>query len=95
MNQVRKRNSFHISKTFSQRSLKQNIALIINLIVKILAKNNTRIEPVLFGVHGDAVKPGKNIEPILKDGIVRSKRESILGSGDDWYYITFRSNQNS
>ena len=53
-----------------------------NLIAKILAKNTTRIEPVLFGAHGDTVKPGKNIEPILKGGIIRSKGESILGSGD-------------
>jgi len=53
-----------------------------NLIVKIPAKNTITTEPVFFGVHADTVKPGKNIEPILKDGIIRSKGETILG-GDD------------
>ncbi|MEA1964674.1 MAG: M20/M25/M40 family metallo-hydrolase, partial [Candidatus Aerophobetes bacterium] len=53
-----------------------------NLIVKIPAKNTTRREPVLFGVHADTVKPGKNIEPVLKDGIIRSKGETILGADD-------------
>ena len=53
-----------------------------NLIAKIRAKNTTRTEPVLFGVHADTVKPGKNIEPILKDGIIRSKGETILGADD-------------
>jgi len=53
-----------------------------NLIAKIPAKNTTRTEPVLFGVHADTVKPGKNIEPVLKDGIIRSKGETILGADD-------------
>ena len=53
-----------------------------NLIVKIPAKNTTRTEPVLFGVHADTVKPGKNIEPVLKDGIIRSKGETVLGADD-------------
>jgi len=53
-----------------------------NLIVKIPAKNTTCTEPILFGVHADTVKPGKNIEPILKDGIIRSKGETILGADD-------------
>lgn len=53
-----------------------------NLIIKIAAKNSTRREPVLFGVHADTVKPGKNIEPILRDGIIRSKGETILGADD-------------
>jgi len=53
-----------------------------NLIAKIPAKNTTCTEPVLFGIHADTVKPGKNIEPILKDGIIRSKGETILGADD-------------
>jgi tripeptide aminopeptidase len=51
-----------------------------NLIAKIPAKNTIFREPVLFGVHGDTVKPGKNIEPILGDGVIRSKGETILGA---------------
>jgi len=53
-----------------------------NLIAKIRAKNTTRTEPGLFGVHADTVKPGKNIEPVLKDGIISSKGETILGADD-------------
>lgn len=53
-----------------------------NLIAKIPAKNTIAKEFVLFGVHADTVKPGKNIEPILKNGIIRSKGETILGADD-------------
>lgn len=53
-----------------------------NLIAKIPTKNTASTGPVLFGVHADTVKPGKNIEPILKDGIIRSKGETILGADD-------------
>ena len=53
-----------------------------NLIIKILAKNTITTEPVFFGVHADTVKTGKNITPILKDGIIRSKGETILGADD-------------
>jgi len=53
-----------------------------NLITKISGKNSLRTRPVLFACHGDTVSPGKNIEPILKDGIIRSKGETILGADD-------------
>jgi len=53
-----------------------------NLIVNIPAKNSARNEPVFFGVHADTVKPGKNIEPILENGIIRSKGDTILGADD-------------
>jgi tripeptide aminopeptidase len=51
-----------------------------NLIAKIPGKNSTIKDPVLFGVHADTVKPGKNVKPILKDGIIRSTGETILGA---------------
>jgi len=53
-----------------------------NLIAIIPAKNTFITESILFGVHADTVKPGKNIEPILKDGIIRPKGETILGADD-------------
>jgi len=53
-----------------------------NLIAKISAKNTNCTEPVMFAAHADTVKPGKNIEPILKNGIIRSKGETILGADD-------------
>lgn len=39
-------------------------------------------ESVLLSCHMDTVKPGKNIEPWIDDGVIRSKGETILG-GDD------------
>jgi len=53
-----------------------------NLIIKIPSKNTINKEPILFGVHADTVKIGKNIEPILKNGIIHSKGNTILGADD-------------
>lgn len=53
-----------------------------NLIIKIKSKNSVKTEPILFSVHADTVKPGKNIKPILKDGIIRSDGRTILGADD-------------
>jgi tripeptide aminopeptidase len=40
-------------------------------------------EPILLACHGDTVKPGVGIEPVLgKDGVIRSKGETILGADD-------------
>jgi len=53
-----------------------------NLVAKIPAKGSTVKEPVLFGVHADTVKPGQDIEPVIENGIIRSKGETILGADD-------------
>jgi tripeptide aminopeptidase len=53
-----------------------------NLIAKIPAKNTTRTEPVFFSCHADTVKPGKGIEPVLENGVIRSKGDTILGADD-------------
>jgi tripeptide aminopeptidase len=53
-----------------------------NLIAAISPKNTSRTEPVLFGMHADTVKPGKGIEPVLDNGIIRSKGQTILGADD-------------
>lgn len=53
-----------------------------NLIIKIPAKNSQCEEPILFGVHADTVKPGRDIIPILENGIIRSKGNTILGADD-------------
>lgn len=51
-----------------------------NLIIKIKAKNTEKQTPVLFCCHADTVKPGKGIEPVLKDGVIYSKGDTILGA---------------
>lgn len=53
-----------------------------NLIAKLPAKGCEGKEPVLLSCHADTVKPGKGIEPVLKDGVIRSKGETILAADD-------------
>ena len=53
-----------------------------NLIAKLPRKNTASREPVLFGVHSDTVRPGQGIEPVVEDGVIRSKGETILGADD-------------
>jgi tripeptide aminopeptidase len=53
-----------------------------NLIIKIDAKNSNKKKPVLFCCHGDTVNPGQGIVPVLKDGIITSQSDTILGADD-------------
>jgi tripeptide aminopeptidase len=53
-----------------------------NLIARLPAKGCAGKPPVLFGCHGDTVKPGQGIEPVVIDGVVRSQGETILGADD-------------
>ncbi len=51
-----------------------------NLIAKL--PGTIKGKPLLFSGHMDTVSPGKNIKPIIKDGIIYSDGTTILG-GDD------------
>lgn len=53
-----------------------------NLIAKLPAKGCEGKDPVLLSCHADTVKPGVGIEPILEDGVIRSKGNTILGADD-------------
>lgn len=53
-----------------------------NLIAHIFGKNSQGQSPILFCCHGDTVRPGKVIQPILLNGIIRSKGNTILGADD-------------
>lgn len=53
-----------------------------NLIAKLSAKDSSRADPVLFGVHADTVSPGTNIRPQLEDGVIRSGGDTVLGADD-------------
>lgn len=53
-----------------------------NLIAHVFGKNSQRQSPILLCCHGDTVKPGKVIQPILSNGIIRSKGNTILGADD-------------
>lgn len=51
-----------------------------NIIARL--KGNTEGDAILFSCHMDTVAPGKNIKPIIKDGVIYSDGTTILG-GDD------------
>lgn len=53
-----------------------------NLIATLGPKNSTAQEPILLSCHADTVQPGVGIEPVLEDGVIRSKGETILGADD-------------
>lgn len=53
-----------------------------NLIAAFDAVGCEGVEPILLSCHGDTVKPGVGIEPVLEEGIVSSKGETILGADD-------------
>jgi len=73
----------HLRKLFENRFLaKCMIDNYGNLIVYMPAKKASAIEPILLGTHADTVKPGKGIEPVLANGVIRSKGETILGADD-------------
>lgn len=53
-----------------------------NLIAKLPAKGCEGKDPILLSCHADTVKPGIGIQPVLADGIIRSKGDTILGADD-------------
>ena len=53
-----------------------------NLIARFDAVGCEGVEPILLSCHGDTVKPGVGIEPMLEDGVIRSKGDTILGADD-------------
>ena len=53
-----------------------------NLVARVAGKGSDRESPVLFSCHGDTVKPGKAIEPLVEGDVIRSRGETILGADD-------------
>ena len=53
-----------------------------NLVAKFPARNSNATEPILLSCHADTVKPGIGIEPVLADGVIRSKGNTILAADD-------------
>jgi tripeptide aminopeptidase len=52
-----------------------------NLIASLPGKGSAA-ETILLSCHGDTVKPGKGIRPVLAGGVVRSSGDTILGADD-------------
>jgi tripeptide aminopeptidase len=53
-----------------------------NLIARLPARGCKGKEAILLSCHADTVKPGKDIKPVLKDGVIRSGGDTILGADD-------------
>jgi tripeptide aminopeptidase len=53
-----------------------------NLVAKLPAKQCIKTEPILLSCHADTVKPGVGIEPVIDNGVIRSKGDTILGADD-------------
>ena len=53
-----------------------------NLVARVPAVDTASEEAIFLGAHADTVKPGIGIEPVIVDGVIRSKGETILGADD-------------
>ena len=52
----------------------------IDSVGNIYAKNNKDGNPLLLCAHMDTVQPGENIHPIIKNGVIKSDGNTILGA---------------
>lgn len=53
-----------------------------NLIATLPAKGTDKTEAILLSCHADTVKPGIGIDPVIENGVIRSKGDTILGADD-------------
>ena len=51
-----------------------------NVIARMRGKES--VPPLFFNAHLDTVEPGRGVEPVLEDGVFRSRSNTVLG-GDD------------
>ncbi|MEM3489244.1 MAG: M20/M25/M40 family metallo-hydrolase [Nitrososphaerota archaeon] len=51
-----------------------------NLICRIPSKNSSALESLMLAAHADTVKPGKDIKPVVRDGIIYSSGDTVLGA---------------
>lgn len=45
-------------------------------------EGNPSFKPILFSAHLDTVPPGKNIRPVVEQGVIRSAGNTVLGADD-------------
>lgn len=66
---------------FLQSWLKKNkFSYKVDKVGNIYAHNQVSGQPILLCAHMDTVQPGENINPIVKDGIIKSSGNTILGA---------------
>ena len=51
-------------------------------LIACLPGKGSQAEPILLSCHGDTVKPGRGIRPVLEGGVIRSGGDTILGADD-------------
>ena len=72
----------YLQREFQNLGAKTTIDSYGNLIAKINPKECTNRDPILLSCHADTVKPGVGINPIIKDGVIKSDGSTILGADD-------------
>ena len=51
-----------------------------NLICKISSKESSASEPLMIAAHADTVKPGKGVKPVVRNGVIHSSGDTVLGA---------------
>lgn len=69
-----------VARRLSNVGLNPYIDPYFNIITNVPGTANTK--PIILNAHLDTVEPGRGIKPIIKDGIIRSSGDTILG-GDN------------
>ncbi len=72
----------YMEKIFVSEGAKTTKDKFGNLVAKFPALNSDKKEYVAFGCHADTVKPGIGIIPVIKDGLIKSQGDTILGADD-------------
>ena len=72
----------YLEREFSALGAEATVDGYGNLVAKLPALGCTGKDPVLLSCHADTVQPGTGIEPVLEDGVIRSKGKTILGADD-------------
>ena len=72
----------YLEKEYQKLGAQATIDSYGNLIAKLPAKGCEGKDTILLSCHADTVKPGIGIEPVLVDGVIRSKGDTILGADD-------------
>ncbi len=72
----------YLHKEFTSMGADSVIDSYGNLVAKFPGKGCSGKDPILLSCHADTVQPGKGIKPVLKDGVIRSEGDTILGADD-------------
>jgi tripeptide aminopeptidase len=72
----------HVESLFKMMGGKTKKDAYGSLVAKFAAKNSKSTTSIAFAAHADTVSPGIGIEPVVVDGKIKSKGNTILGADD-------------